>query len=180
MNIDPYALSTAKRTLITFYYSKQRGLSDEAWSQLMEPFETYKDFHEHIIYLSDHGLLDTSACPPSFADDIDCIEIFPEELAPWLIKIEAKGIDFVRCDGGLSSHLNIVKVQFTDDTLDALSKIIDNQPATEEKKSYLKEKLAKIPVDVATGIMTKAIIDCISNPVAVIGTIEMLIHRAST
>lgn len=177
MSIDPYALSTAKRTLITFYYSKQRGLSKEAWSQLMDPFDTYRDFHKHIVYLSKHRLLDISECPRSSTDDIDD---FPEVLAPWLIELEAKGIDFVRCDGGLSSHLNIVKVQFTDDTLEALSKIIDDQPATEEKKSYLKEKLAKIPVDVATGIMTKAIIECISNPVAVISTIETLINRATS
>lgn len=178
--MDPFCLSTVKRTLLMFYYSKQRGLSDENWSLLIEPFKTYKDFHDHIIYLAEHGLLDISSCPISSADDIDYIDTFPEVLEPYLIKIPAKGVDFVRCDGGLSAHLNIAKIQLVNDSVDALSKIIDEQPIATDKKSYLKEKIIKMPIDVVTGVMTKVMIEFISNPVTTIGTLEHLIHHAGS
>ncbi|MGL9724237.1 hypothetical protein [Sodalis sp. (in: enterobacteria)] len=62
--------------------------------------------------------------------------------------VTAKGIDFVRNDGGLSAILNVVNIRLHNDTINKLEAIIRASPtATEEEKSSLISTLHKLPED---------------------------------
>lgn len=173
MTYDRFNPEWRQNILLAFYECKYGCVTNEEWELLYEPYKTYKDFYDNIMYLVDHGLLDISECPRSGSMDSQNAGM-PIALVPEWIRITNRGIDFLRADGGLSAILNVNIIKFHDDTLEALSSYIDRLNVSDAEKSVLKTELKKLPVDGVRHVMTKTIDAALTNP----GEILKVIYAA--
>lgn len=102
----------------------------------------------NLQYLAEHGLV--------VFDDKTFISA--------IVKITAKGIDFLMDDGGLSAILGVVTVKLHSDTIQALLNTkIDQADIPPEEKSKLKVILSKMG-DVALAKLTEKAIDAVTSP----------------
>ncbi|ENJ7583166.1 hypothetical protein ACVS1I_002168 [Providencia rettgeri] len=175
MTYDRYNPEWQQNILLAFYHCKNGRVSREQWNELCEPYETYKDFYDNIIYLSDSGLLNTSACPRSNADD-EFEANTPLLLDPSFIRITNLGVDFLRADGGLSAILNVNVIKLHDDTLSALSSYVDKMNVSDGEKNAIKNELKKLPVDGLRHVMTKAIDTALNNPSEILRVVQVAIQ----
>ncbi|MDE9565713.1 hypothetical protein KKI93_16980 [Xenorhabdus bovienii] len=173
MSYDRFNPEWQQNILLAFYECKHGRVTEEEWELLCEPYNTYKDFYDNIMYLARSDLLDISECPRSNSADAHTLNM-PIVLDPGWISITNKGIDFLRADGGLGAILNVNIVKFHDDTLETLSSYIDRLNVSDSEKSTLKTELKKLPVDGLRHIMTKAIDTALTNP----GEILKVIYAA--
>lgn len=91
----------------------------------------------NVMYLAQHDLVDAS-----LTDGLDGPPIV------LLARINARGIDFLEADGGLSAILNLVTVRFDADSLKALMAArVDESALPPEEKSKLKKKLLEMGED---------------------------------
>ena len=102
----------------------------------------------NLQYLAEHGLV-------VFGD---------KTFITAIVKITAKGIDFLMDDGGLSAILGVVTVKLHSDTIQALLNTkIDQADIPPEEKSKLKVILSKMG-DVALAKLTEKAIDAVTSP----------------
>lgn len=175
MTYDRYNPEWQQNILLAFYHCRNGIVSREQWEELCDPYETYKDFYDNIIYLSDSGLLNISNCPVSNSADDHEINM-PIVLEPSWIRITNKGVDLLRADGGLSAILNVNVIKLHDDTLLALSSYIDKMNVSDGEKNAIKNELKKLPVDGLRHVMTKAIDTALNNPSEILRVIQMAIQ----
>ncbi len=108
---------------------------DAAIAQVVGAIETVGEAELYIAkrsanlrYLAEHGLV--------VCNDKDLSAI---------VKITAKGIDFLSDDGGLSAILGVVTVKLHSDTIQALiAAKIEQAEISDSEKSWLKKELGKI------------------------------------
>ena len=99
----------------------------------------------NLQYLAEHGLV-------VFGD---------KTFITAIVKITAKGIDFLMDDGGLSAILGVVTVKLHSDTIQALiAAKIDQAEISDSEKSWLKKELGKIK-DTALSTFTENAINTI-------------------
>ena len=102
----------------------------------------------NLQYLAEHGLV-------VFGD---------KTFITAIVKITAKGIDFLMDDGGLSAILGVVTVKLHSDTIQALLDAkINEANIPPEEKSRLKGILSKMG-DVALAKFTEKAIDAVISP----------------
>ena len=124
---------------------------DAAIAQVVGVIETVGEAELYIAkrsanlrYLAEHGLV--------VCNDKDLSAI---------VKITAKGIDFLSDDGGLSVILGVVTVKLHSDTIQALiAAKIDQAEISDSEKSWLKKELGKIK-DTALSTFTANAINAI-------------------
>ncbi len=124
---------------------------DAAIAQVVGVIETVGEAELYIAkrsanlrYLAEHGLV--------VCNDKDLSAI---------VKITAKGIDFLSDDGGLSAILGVVTVKLHSDTIQALiAAKIDQAEISDSEKSWLKKELGKIK-DTALSTFTANAINAI-------------------
>ena len=124
---------------------------DAAIAQVVGVIETVGEAELYIAkrsanlrYLAEHGLV--------VCNDKDLSAI---------VKITAKGIDFLSDDGGLSAILGVVTVKLHSDTIQALiAAKIDQAEISDSEKSWLKKELGKIK-DTALSTFTENAINTI-------------------
>ena len=99
----------------------------------------------NLQYLAEHGLV-------VFGD---------KTFITAIVKITAKGIDFLMDDGGLSAILGVVTVKLHSDTIQALiAAKIDQAEISDSEKSWLKKEFGKIK-DTALSTLTENAINAI-------------------
>ena len=121
---------------------------DAAIAQVVGVIETVGEAELYIAkrsanlrYLAEHGLV--------VCNDKDLSAI---------VKITAKGIDFLSDDGGLSAILGVVTVKLHSDTIQALiAAKIDQAEISDSEKSWLKKELGKIKDTALSTLTTNAI-----------------------
>ncbi|KPN73381.1 hypothetical protein [Neisseria sp. 74A18] len=112
-----------------------------------DPDEFADKFIKNILYLTQHGLIETEI------NGFDSWMLY--------IQITHKGIDFLQQDGGLSAILGVVTVKLHSDTIqELLAAKIDQADITEAEKGRLKTELGKIK-DAALGKLTENAIDAL-------------------
>lgn len=124
---------------------------DAAIAQVVGVIETVGEAELYIAkrsanlrYLAEHGLV--------VCNDKDLSAI---------VKITAKGIDFLSDDGGLSAILGVITVKLHSDTIQALiAAKIDQAEISDSEKSWLKKELGKIK-DTALSTFTANAINAI-------------------
>lgn len=121
---------------------------DAAIAQVVGAIETVGEAELYIAkrsanlrYLAEHGLV--------VCNDKDLSAI---------VKITAKGIDFLSDDGGLSAIFGVVTVKLHSDTIQALiAAKIDQAEISDSEKSWLKKELGKIKDTALSTLTTNAI-----------------------
>lgn len=124
---------------------------DAAIAQVVGVIETVGEAELYIAkrsanlrYLAEHGLV-----------------VYNDKDLSAIVKITAKGIDFLSDDGGLSAILGVVTVKLHSDTIQALiAAKIDQAEISDSEKSWLKKELGKIK-DTALSTFTANAINAI-------------------
>ena len=124
---------------------------DAAIAQVVGVIETVGEAELYIAkrsanlrYLAEHGLV-----------------VYNDKDLSAIVKITAKGIDFLSDDGGLSAILGVVTVKLHSNTIQALiAAKIDQAEISDSEKSWLKKELGKIK-DTALSTFTANAINAI-------------------
>ena len=135
-------------------YPKKIDYIDKAISDSFTEAEIVKN----AFYLRAHGLIDfkqseTLCDSPISLDDIR------------LIAITHRGIDFIENDGGLSAILNVVNVQFKEETLKALlsKEVNDSEEIDTSQKQRIQEAIRDMPSDLLKSLSEDLVKTAISN-----------------
>lgn len=103
-------------------------------------------------YLIEHGLLSSGV---KVTTDINGA---PAMISVSLPKITAKGVDFIRDDGGLSAILSVQTVKLHEDTLkELLSIALQQAKLPEQEKESIKEAVKQLPAEGLKHLLTKLI-----------------------
>lgn len=121
-------------------------------------------FYANLQYLEDHKLIE----PNSYGVSVDNI------YNVHIIRITAKGLDFLANDGGLSAILNVVTVKFEADTLKAIleNRINQSDLAPADKQSMI-DSLRELPAESIKHLTMKLLDEGLENlpsAIVLIGT----------
>lgn len=123
------------------------------------------EIQSNLLYLEEHGLLDSGLKPISMG--------YFQALGP---RINAKGLDFLEQDGGVSAILNTITVKLHADTIRDLleAKIMSSSLPPEEKSSFLKI-LKELPGEALKSLTSHLVekgLDAFPTPQAIVGLIQ--------
>lgn len=121
-------------------------------------------FYANLQYLEDHKLIE----PDSYGVSVDNF------YNVHIIRITAKGLDFLANDGGLSAILNVVTVKFEADTLKAIleNRINQSDLAPADKQSMI-DSLRELPAESIKHLTMKLLDEGLENlpsAIVLIGT----------
>ena len=121
-------------------------------------------FYANLKYLEDHKLIE----PDSYGVSVDNF------YNVHIIRITAKGLDFLANDGGLSAILNVVTVKFEADTLKAIleNRINQSDLAPADKQSMI-DSLRELPAESIKHLTMKLLDEGLENlpsAIVLIGT----------
>lgn len=101
----------------------------------------------NMSYLAEHGLI-----------EIKTSSYHSGEIALHHAKINARGMDFIADDGGLSAILGVVTIKLHEDTIrDLLISKVQASDAETSVKDHLVAKLKALPADALASITEKAL-----------------------
>ena len=137
------------------------------YNKLIKAAKSEKQFYGTLIYLENHGLIDSGlqrGIDGHFSMNLGSFEI------------THKGLDFISEDGGLSAILGVVTVKFDADTLKALigEKITQSDLVPEEKKK-LKSLLQSLPGETIKHLYLKLVDLALVNSPAALPLIQSVL-----
>lgn len=136
--MDKFDRSVQRDLLQALYDCDPGSISDTVLREFVEKFGSEENFVSNLFYLEGHGLINSGA-ERAYGD-----YGFVSEA----LHITAKGIDFVRDDGGLGAIVNVLTFRLHNETLDELAQIINSSPsAPPEDKKKLIAQLRSLPAD---------------------------------
>lgn len=100
----------------------------------------------HLAYLEEHGLI-ISGVTWNISRMI--------QFNSGVLKMTAKGMDFIADDGGLGAILNTVTVKFHDDSLARLNVFLQKAPIDQEAKRQFLTRLKELPADATKHVVLK-------------------------
>lgn len=109
--------------------------------------QTQEDLDANLYYLTQHGLI-----------DLPWTLLMSGKRQPGTPGINAKGMDFLADDGGLSAVLGVLTVKIHDDTIrQLLIEKIERSEGDKTVKARLIDKVKSLPADALGGIVTSAL-----------------------
>jgi hypothetical protein len=124
-----------------------------------------QEFQSSLYYLAEHGLIELK--------NIRRGHPFIGQVLG--AKLNAKGIDYLLPDGGLTEYFNTVTVRFdAEDMRKLISVHIDALDIDKDKKHKILSNLKSFSVDTLREIAKQAILEGLKNPTSVIQLIESL------
>ena len=115
--------------------------------QALPEYRSGAKFRINLFYLHEHDLL----------RDVDRKDITPADFGNVrrLVRITAKGLDFLEDDGGIGAMLGKVIVKFDENDLASLLDAIDRSDAPEEDKGKVKTMLKALPAESLKTVYTR-------------------------
>lgn len=135
--MDKFNRTFQKKILDALYVSYPNSLTTEEYKELEGYFESDDLLVANMLYLEEHGLI---------------ISGLKETMSGYYInssvtKITAKGIDFVKHDGGLSAILNVQTIKFHKDAVVVLEDLIALSGLSSTDKEIAKTKLSEMTTE---------------------------------
>lgn len=116
-------------------YPQSPGAAEE--KEIDALFESPEEFVPNAMYLEEHGLILTNAISGFQGTTIHTD----------LMKITAKGIDFILRDGGLSAILNVQTIKFHRDAVVVLEDLIALSSTSDADKEKAKSTLSEMSTE---------------------------------
>jgi len=131
---------TIQRRLLQYLCDIYPATADSrSLTEFVEGFGGQENFTANILYLSDHGLIETKVSS-------ELARRIPMTIDS-LTKITHKGIDFIRDDGGLSAILNVQTIKFHRDAVVVLEDLIALSGMNDAEKENAKSKLSELTTE---------------------------------
>ncbi|AZG99296.1 TPA: hypothetical protein ACPUE9_001293 [Proteus mirabilis] len=124
------------------------------YAELVSIFESEAIFQANVMYLEQHGLLDTGY---ENEHQYPAMRWSPSQL--YFLRITNKGIDFLLADGGLSAILGIKTIKIHNEPIEKLTEIIQNADLAPEEK----QKISELIKEKGTEAVISKLIDSIAN-----------------
>lgn len=122
--------------------------------ELVSIFESEAIFQANVMYLEQHGLLDTGY---ENEREYPAMRWNPSQL--YFLRITNKGIDFLLADGGLSAILGVKTIKIHNETIEKFAEIIQNSDLAPEEK----QKISDLIKEKGTEAVISKLIDAIAN-----------------
>ena len=129
-----------RKILETLLKNYPERLPADDWSAIYSMFEghdQHSDYYANLLYLEEHKLIKSGITKVSHSFKYSQSDIF----------ITAKGIDFIRDDGGLSAILNVQTIKFHRDAVIVLEDLIAISNMNEEQKEKAKSTLGEMSTE---------------------------------
>jgi len=114
-----------------------KPLARETYTEIANFFEDNDHFVANLLYLEEHGLIHSGL--------INSMGGYA--LNSGMMKITAKGIDFIQQDGGLSAILNVTTIKFHRDAVIVLEDLIAISNLNDADKEKAKSVLGELSTD---------------------------------
>ncbi|WP_226571276.1 hypothetical protein [Mangrovibacter yixingensis] len=136
--MDKFDRGLQRQLLQVLYEASPNPIEPDVFQKLQDSFGSEDAIAANLLYLEGHDLI-VSGIKKGINDYVINLN---------RLEITAKGIDFIRDDGGLGAIINVLTIQLHGETLDELEKIINSSgSATPEDKKKLLSQLRSLPSD---------------------------------
>lgn len=171
IEFDPTERENQNKLLHFLYKLHPDGMDDDEYQEAINIFGSYREFLSSLVYLVESGLISRDSFKRANSDHSVVVR-------PWMTVITRDGIDYLRCDGGLSAILNVTTIKFHDDSIEALKSIIMNSSQPHEHKQKLIRELSKLPAESIRHLVLKLLDAGISRVPDVFQLIQTALHSA--
>lgn len=133
--MDKFNRELQRDLLKSLYDATPYPIPSERQNHLLTAFGGQAELVANLLYLRDHGLIDViirQVLSGGYIVDFNSL------------KINSKGIDFVRDDGGLSAILNVTTIKFHREAVVVLEDLIALSNMSSEEKEKAKSTLGEL------------------------------------
>lgn len=157
-----------QRELLQKLYDLSPYVMDESEADYFnELFGDEYTFYANLLYLEGHGLIDSGVTLGFGEADLNLSKL----------KLNHKGIDFIREDGGLGAIINILTIRLHGETIDELEKIINSSKEHPEDKKKLISQLRSLPADAIKHLTLELLGKGMSHLPDAFHTIQKALHQ---
>lgn len=118
----------------------------DAWNEIYTMFDgpdQHYDYYANLLYLEEHELIKSGIRKVSHSFRYSQQDIF----------ITAKGIDFIRDDGGLGAIINVHTIKFHRDAVVVLEDLIAISNMNDEQKEKAKSTLGELSTEALKAVV---------------------------
>lgn len=136
--MDKFNRELQRDLLKSLYDATPYPMPNERRHHFLTAFGGQAELVANLLYLRDHDLINvviTQVLSGNYIVDFDSL------------KINSKGIDFVRDDGGLSAILNVTTIKFHREAVVVLEDLIALSNMSAEEKENAKSTLGKLSLE---------------------------------
>jgi hypothetical protein len=121
------------------------ALKAEDWNEIYTLFPEFNEYYANLLYLEAHGLILSGIK----------MESVPISYSPKNIFITAKGIDFIKHDGGLSAIINVQTIKFHPETVVVIEDLIAISNMSDADKDKAKSALGEMSTEALKVVVQK-------------------------
>lgn len=165
--MDKFNREVQRQLLKELYDAFPYGINPERKVYYSSAFGSENNLVANLMYLRAHSLIECT---------IDQLLSGKYMLTISAATITAKGIDFIRDDGGLSAILNVQTIRLHRESIAAIEDIIAVANIPEDQKQGLKAALQELPADAVKHLMNELVSKALAAAPAALPLIQKFLQ----